>query len=63
MEKSEHQICSMPKCKKETFDSNLRFCGEHQRNITNFKKVVIRSGIGVVGAGVTYVVKQRIDKS
>lgn len=50
MKKLKQQICKMPGCNKEVYDSKSLFCGEHQRGFNEFiqnSKVVI-GGVGAL---------------
>ena len=62
MKESKHNICKMPGCNKEVYDSNMLFCGEHQRAFREFKEKS-RVAIGTVGmAAVIFITKNIRNK-
>lgn len=58
MGKSQAKTCMMPKCRKEVYETESYFCGEHEREFLEFKKWTIKGTKTILAAAVMFVVKK-----
>lgn len=55
-------ICKFPKCTKETFDVNALFCGEHEREFSDFKDKAGKAAGGMAIFAMTFIAKKLFEK-